>query len=243
MLGLKPEMILVKEGARVRSKSDARRCLFGPVDHVEIRDTLQKEMAYLDAENCSKYNFDFSKERPMDGPYNWTPVKQCDFVPIAYKMADFQNMKVLSDYSKFLNLGTIAEEPSQPKPVRRILKPRLRRPMSELPANAGELLVEAAAKYSQSEDRVRITNKRKQSHITGKYFNRSEFVVTIVHMHWNWYVAILMRFSVLSALKVVKMTTHGTASDANNVKVINFAFLCIGGVIVMWNRCIGRRWG
>ena len=42
--------------------------------------------------------------------------------------------------------------------------------------------------------------------------------------HWNGNVFILMKFSSLAALKVVKMTTSSAASDENFVKMTTFSF-------------------
>ena len=42
--------------------------------------------------------------------------------------------------------------------------------------------------------------------------------------HWGGSVFILMRFSSLAALEVVKMTTSGAASDWNFVEVMTFSF-------------------
>jgi len=172
MLGIKPEMILARPGVRLATKASARRCLFGPVDHDEIKRTIRKEMVSLDMENCQKYNFDFSLEKPMDGRFSWTPVKESEFVPIAYKMHDFNNLSVLAGYTKFLNLGSLCDQeavkPKQStpvKPTRRILKPRLRRPMTDVSQNAEELVQKAST--STPSETVRMTLKRKdQSQIT-----------------------------------------------------------------------------
>ena len=45
--------------------------------------------------------------------------------------------------------------------------------------------------------------------------------------HWNGNVFILMKFSSLAALEVVKMTTSSAASDENFVKMTTFLFQCI----------------
>ena len=49
----------------------------------------------------------------------------------------------------------------------------------------------------------------------------------VVQMHWNGNVFILMKFSSLAALKVVKMTTSSAASDENFVKMTTFPFQCV----------------
>ena len=45
-------------------------------------------------------------------------------------------------------------------------------------------------------------------------------------LHWNGNVFILMKFSSLAALKVVKMTTSSAASDENFIKMTTFSFQC-----------------
>ena len=47
-----------------------------------------------------------------------------------------------------------------------------------------------------------------------------------IHIHWNWNVFILMKFSSLAALEVVKMTTSSAANDENFVKM-TFSSLCM----------------
>ena len=49
-------------------------------------------------------------------------------------------------------------------------------------------------------------------------------------LHWNGNVFILMKFSSLAALKVVKMTTSSAASDENFVKMTTFSFQCKTGI-------------
>ena len=45
-------------------------------------------------------------------------------------------------------------------------------------------------------------------------------------IHWNENVVILMKFSSLAALEVVKMTTFSAASDENFVNMTTFSFQC-----------------
>ena len=49
-------------------------------------------------------------------------------------------------------------------------------------------------------------------------------LVKISVKHWNGNVFILMKFSSLAALKVVKMTTSSAASDENFIKMTTFSF-------------------
>ena len=55
----------------------------------------------------------------------------------------------------------------------------------------------------------------------------------VISLHyWNGNVFILMKFSSLAALKVVKMTTSSAASDENFVKMTTFSFQCIWVIMV-----------
>ena len=57
-------------------------------------------------------------------------------------------------------------------------------------------------------------------------FGRGQWIelTHIDSVHWNGNVFILMKFSSLAALKVVKMTTSSAASDENFVKMTTFPF-------------------
>ena len=56
------------------------------------------------------------------------------------------------------------------------------------------------------------------------YFDWLVYVIFIWQYHWNGNVFILMKFSSLAALKVVKMTTSSAASDENFIKMTTFSF-------------------
>ena len=51
-------------------------------------------------------------------------------------------------------------------------------------------------------------------------------------LHWNTNVFILMRFSSLAALEVVKMTTSSAAIDENLIKMTTFSFQCTISTII-----------
>ena len=78
----------------------------------------------------------------------------------------------------------------------------------------------------------------------GNYIHNFKWVV-----HWNGNVVILMKFSSLAALEVVKMTTSSAASDENFVKMTTFSFQCnyssipnFGGVLVKPPLKLGYGW-
>ena len=45
--------------------------------------------------------------------------------------------------------------------------------------------------------------------------------------HWNEYIFILMKFSSLAGLEIIKMTTFSLARDKNFVKITTFSFRCV----------------
>lgn len=72
----------------LESKLKIRRNLFGPVDHENTENFLKKELDILSDLSNKKWNFDFSKEKPLDGPWQWESVGPRDpSVPPAYRGA------------------------------------------------------------------------------------------------------------------------------------------------------------
>lgn len=55
-----------------------RRCLFGPVDHSEIRTDLQREMKTMVEDGIRRWNFDFERETPLKGTYLWQKLPRND---------------------------------------------------------------------------------------------------------------------------------------------------------------------
>jgi len=51
------------------------RCLFGPVDHSEIKETLRKELAEIKLQDEQRWNFDFANMTPKEGRWEWYPVE------------------------------------------------------------------------------------------------------------------------------------------------------------------------
>lgn len=67
------------------NKSKVRRCLFGPPDHERIRRDLDKALEENNAEMQSKWNFDFQKDSPLEGKFQWEVVEDNSYVPEFYK--------------------------------------------------------------------------------------------------------------------------------------------------------------
>ena len=61
----------------------------------------------------------------------------------------------------------------------------------------------------------------------GKRFSLSSDTRGISLYHWNGYAIILMKFSSLAAVKVVKMTTFSAAGDENSFKMTTFSIPCL----------------
>lgn len=64
---------------------NACRCLFGPVDHDEVRKTLHRELKVINERNTARWNFDFTQEKPLPGRWSWEGVEELS-VPRAYEM-------------------------------------------------------------------------------------------------------------------------------------------------------------
>lgn len=70
----------------LHSKLMIRRSLFGPVDHENTENFLKKELDILSDLSNKKWNFDFCKEKPLDGQWLWESVGPNDpSVPSAYR--------------------------------------------------------------------------------------------------------------------------------------------------------------
>ncbi|XP_062990446.1 cyclin-dependent kinase inhibitor 1B [Elgaria multicarinata webbii] len=52
-------------------KPSACRNLFGPVDHAELARELQQHSRDLEAASRAKWNFDFQRDQPLRGRYEW----------------------------------------------------------------------------------------------------------------------------------------------------------------------------
>lgn len=70
------------------SKTKVCRCLFGEVEHTELKRVLDESKAILSKQQSDKWNFNFTTETPMSGRYDWRPVLVGDEnVPIAYALS------------------------------------------------------------------------------------------------------------------------------------------------------------
>ncbi len=79
----KPVTVL-QDKRNIMLSQKVRRCLFGKVNHNEIKNRLRQEMQEMYLESRSKWNYDFEKEEPVPGKYDWEPVKTDD-VPSCYQ--------------------------------------------------------------------------------------------------------------------------------------------------------------
>ncbi|KAI8499323.1 hypothetical protein Bbelb_230870 [Branchiostoma belcheri] len=61
-------------GQRGRVATAARRQLFGPVDHDQLRSDWTREIARIVEEKGRQWNFDFGRETPLEGDYSWEKV-------------------------------------------------------------------------------------------------------------------------------------------------------------------------
>ncbi|XP_054628003.1 cyclin-dependent kinase inhibitor 1B-like [Dunckerocampus dactyliophorus] len=51
-----------------------RRCLYGPVDHEQLRRDLKLELEEIPVEDSHRWNFDFQTNTPLPGMFEWEPV-------------------------------------------------------------------------------------------------------------------------------------------------------------------------
>jgi len=125
----------------------AKRCLFGPVDHQELQNLLKKELFALEKENRLKYNFDFKRERPLQGGYKWTPVPEDgETVPPAYEipaLTSLDRKSVLGDLTvnvivNIQQVNTSIKSAVKSETCRRVLRPR-RRCLKQAPSSCRAL--------------------------------------------------------------------------------------------------------
>ncbi|XP_069759859.1 cyclin dependent kinase inhibitor 1Bb [Narcine bancroftii] len=64
-------------------KPSACRSLFGPVDHDVLNQDLQKKRKEIHDQDKGRWNFDFERDKPLDGNYTWEAVNRKD-VPDFY---------------------------------------------------------------------------------------------------------------------------------------------------------------
>ena len=61
----------------IQPSSNVCRMLFGPVDHEELRQDIEKDRRKMVEDQKIEYNFDFEKDKPLDGRYLWEPLAKC----------------------------------------------------------------------------------------------------------------------------------------------------------------------
>ncbi|XP_043542544.1 cyclin-dependent kinase inhibitor 1Bb [Chiloscyllium plagiosum] len=64
-------------------KPSACRNLFGPVNHDELNRDLQKKQKEIREQDRRRWNYDFERDKPLDGNYKWEAV-DCKDVPNFY---------------------------------------------------------------------------------------------------------------------------------------------------------------
>ena len=135
MIGIKSESCVLSKPSLVRRTSKARRCLFGPVDHEEVKKTLRQEMAKITEETNSRWNFDYTSGTPLSGKFAWEQVGEGEeSVPAAYEMPNL-SIKVLSAFASHLSLVQ-AQRNTQVNSTR----PALKRKQSEITGKNPQLL-------------------------------------------------------------------------------------------------------
>lgn len=59
-----------------KAASPVKRCLFGEPDHSQVRSELVKQLSMIIQQDREKYNFDFTKGRPLKGRFEWKKVER-----------------------------------------------------------------------------------------------------------------------------------------------------------------------
>lgn len=54
-----------------RRGESARRCLFGPVEHEQLRRELKLRLEEMSEQDSRRWNFDFQTENPLPGRFQW----------------------------------------------------------------------------------------------------------------------------------------------------------------------------
>uniref|UniRef100_A0A1I7XDX7 CDI domain-containing protein n=1 Tax=Heterorhabditis bacteriophora TaxID=37862 RepID=A0A1I7XDX7_HETBA len=67
-----------------RGPSRARRCLFGRPDPIKVDQWLGEELDKLNIESKAKWNYDFVKDKPVEGDVIYEAIK-ADEVPSVYR--------------------------------------------------------------------------------------------------------------------------------------------------------------
>lgn len=57
-----------------RRTGSARRCLFGPVEHEQLRLELQLRLQEMSEADSRRWNFDFHRQAPLAGSFQWEEV-------------------------------------------------------------------------------------------------------------------------------------------------------------------------
>lgn len=100
-------------------KSAVCRCLFGPVDHDELRRDLYEEKLMLEARDrerfLRKWNFDLANDEPVSGVYSWEIVDENTDIPKAYAMPRLPFLS--GQYNKLKALPIRRPTPRRPRPV------------------------------------------------------------------------------------------------------------------------------
>lgn len=115
----------------VSERPSVRRMLFGPVDHEKTRNILDRELAKIEKEQQLRWNFDFKKEKPLQGRYQWSRVDSTNVqvtlrvtsvaptplsdVSSRIQMSGDQNQAKITDYMRKRKSSCKLNVPPSPK--------------------------------------------------------------------------------------------------------------------------------
>uniref|UniRef100_A0A3B3D3R2 Cyclin-dependent kinase inhibitor domain-containing protein n=1 Tax=Oryzias melastigma TaxID=30732 RepID=A0A3B3D3R2_ORYME len=116
--------------SRMERVKSARRSLFGPVDHQQLRRDLQQELREMAERDSRRWNFDFQAGTPLPGGLQWEEIP-AQRAPALYRDSlTFLSGEGKSEDTDQENCSNISNKCAQEKtPLRR--KRRTRRPLSK----------------------------------------------------------------------------------------------------------------
>ena len=166
MLGEMSSEMLMDKRILLPKVGNACRCLFGPVDHEEVRRTLRRELRVLTERNREKWNFDFQQERPLPGRYSWERTSEDEDVPSAYEMprltVSMKLFPVAGALPTHAGPGLSGSEDS-------VLETEAVSAPPDPSTSTTEVPVQVTASTSTATQTSPRKRKQSQAHITGKY--------------------------------------------------------------------------
>lgn len=105
-----------------KDRSSACRCLFGPVDHEQIRRDFRREMKVWEDEARAKWSFDFKEGMPLSGgKYDWEEMQTENMPNMYIKSPRLPSMK-RTPAKRGLSIRDENTAPEVPSPLKKPFK-------------------------------------------------------------------------------------------------------------------------